>query len=322
MRFPKASRDWMMRWEDPAIYPWFQRTVTTLHSFTAPRWRRTLLALASAAFLLGVIYYSRQISAPWSEIGWGWLVVSAVVGVPLTIITNAVEFQLSARLVNDKISGPRAVKIAVFSDAANFLPLPGGALVRVQALHRRGHRYRDATLSTTTLGVAWIGTASLITGSTLLVARYPAFGAACIAVGLVILGFAWLLMASQRPRGSRIRFSFAVLGLEVASLSVAGLRAYVTLLALSGTASVPAAILLTFAGVSASAVAIVPAGLGLRELLSAGLFTLLGLPAATGFLASAIDRLLGLSLQAPMALCLAATNRKDVLAESDEMHGR
>lgn len=299
--------------ESPGVL--LERAVAALSSFPPPGWRRPLLAGAAITFLVGGTYFTARLDTDWSALGWRWLVLASVVGVPLTVVANALEFQLSSRLLGGRIHFSRSAKIAVLATAANLLPLPGGALVRVQALKQSGHGYSRATYATAILAGSWVGVATLLTGILLLLFGFLPTGAlwTVFGVGLLVLA---ATLAGRRIEAHRLRFTLAVLGVELLSVSVAGFRLLFVLVALGEAASLPAAALLAFAGVAAAAVGIFPGGLGLREVLSATLVPITGIAAATGFIASAIDRVLGLMVHAPLALYYASK-----LADDPDTHG-
>ncbi|NRD90096.1 hypothetical protein C8024_12460 [Sphingopyxis sp. BSNA05] len=82
-------------------------------------------------------------------------------------------------------------------------------------------------------------------------------------------------------------------------------RLYLCLLALNVPAEFGQASVLTVSGFVGSSFSIVPAGLGIREGVSALLGPLVGLTAAAAFLASAANRIIGLIVSAPIAGLLA-----------------
>jgi len=70
------------------------------------------------------------------------------------------------------------------------------------------------------------------------------------------------------------------------------------------------AMVLPVAVVLASAIGFFPAGLGAREVIAAGLAGLVGDTAASGALASGLDRLVSLPVMALIALALALTGHR------------
>ena len=281
--------------------PWAQRLFGRLAEFPPPEWRRPLLVVATALFLGGAVYSALRIDTDWSSLRWHWLLVASVVGVPVTVLANALEFKASGHIVGIRVPLSEAIQVAVLAVAANLLPIPGGALVRVQALRQAGKRYRTATLATLLIAGVWIGVATLLTGLLLLAFGVRIGGLVWTAGGAAALAVAVTLAAVRLPRGSRMPFIGAILAIEVLSVVTAGFRIYLAMLALGVEATFAASALLTFAGVVASVVGIFPGGLGLRELLGASLIPLVGLSASVGFMATAIDRILGLAVHAPLA---------------------
>jgi uncharacterized membrane protein YbhN (UPF0104 family) len=78
------------------------------------------------------------------------------------------------------------------------------------------------------------------------------------------------------------------------------------------------ALALSLAGSLGSAVGFLPAGLGVREVLAAGIGPLVGLPAAVSLVATAVDRVLGLVVLAAIAAVLVATGAGTDLPEVED----
>jgi uncharacterized membrane protein YbhN (UPF0104 family) len=90
--------------------------------------------------------------------------------------------------------------------------------------------------------------------------------------------------------------SSQLLVVEAASILVKAARLYVILHALHYQVGMDQAMALTMAAVVSTASGFFPGGLGATELLSAAVSPLVGIPAAVGLLAAAIDRLIQLTL--------------------------
>lgn len=277
------------------------RIAELLSRFPPPRLRQPLLAVAAAVFVLGGTLAARRLDLAWEELGWVWLVLASIVGVPLAILANTMEFQLSGRVIGARIGLTAALKVSVLSSAANLLPIPGAAVVRIQALRQGGQPYSRATFTTALMGAAWVGVAASAAGALLVARGIFVHGAVWAAAGASLLVVSFLVAARRLPHGRRVQFTLAVIGVEALSVVVSAFRLYVVLLAMDEQATITAATLLALAGVLASAVGIFPGGLGLRELLSALLLPVAGGAAAAGFLASAVDRIVGLAVHAPLA---------------------
>jgi uncharacterized membrane protein YbhN (UPF0104 family) len=98
----------------------------------------------------------------------------------------------------------------------------------------------------------------------------------------------------------------ATIGLvECSSIAVSTARLWFVIHALGHQPRVTAAVVLTLAGIIASASGILRGGLGLRELLAGAFAPLVGLPISLGFLAAAIDRIIGIIGHVPLAIVLS-----------------
>lgn len=281
------------------------RAVRALSGFPPPRLRRPLLGLAACVFLIGSVVAVDRLHLAWSDVGWRWIVLASALGVPLTIVGKTVEFQLSGRIIGAEFDFPTALRVSVLSTAANLLPIPGSVLVRIQALRQAGNRYSRATFATAVMGFAWVGVAATAAGGFLIAFGLLITGLGWGLTGLALLGVTFSLANTRLRSGTRIRFTAMVIGVETLQVCVGALRLYLVLLALGEPASLTAASLLTLASVLASAAGVFPGGLGLRELLATILIPLAGMAAAAGFLASAVDRIVGLAVHAPLAAAYA-----------------
>ena len=97
--------------------------------------------------------------------------------------------------------------------------------------------------------------------------------------------------------------------LELVGVALSAARVFCIIAALGFDASWTAGAMLSSAGVVATAAGLFPGGLGLRELLSAGLSPIVGLTAATGAVISAIDRVLNLVVLALASLVVLVADR-------------
>ncbi|MGI8574510.1 MAG: hypothetical protein ACR2MA_04030 [Egibacteraceae bacterium] len=284
----------------------FLDTALGLRSFGSrdPWVRRALMVVASFAFVLGGFWFARRLQLDPDDVAWPLIGVAALLGVPLTALVNAWEYRVSATLVGQRVPLGEALRISVLGTAANLLPLPGSTLVRIRALRQRGTGYRAAAVVTAALGLVWIGVAAglvslllLLTGGGIAVAAIFGLGA----LGGLGLGALLLRRSSSVPL-SLVR---AVL-VELAIVAVSALRLALILAALRSEAVLGGAVVLTLSAALAAAAGIFPGGLGLRELVSALLAPVVGLSPAFGFVASALNRVLGILVHAPLAAWLAA----------------
>lgn len=288
--------------------------------FPSPQARLRLLVVAGIVFVVGGVGAARGLAVDPTTLGWSAVAVVAVVGVPLTMVLNGLEYVVSARVVGHRVPLATAMQVAVLSTAANLLPIPGAALVRMQALRQMGAQYRRAASSTLLVALVWLGVSALLAAGLLLPGRsalaWPlmAGGAAALAAG------GTLLWVEVRTPARWCRLGAQIVAVELGAVAVTAGRLYLVLSALRVDASPGDAFVLALAAVLASALGVFPGGLGLRELLAAGLAPVVGLAASAGFLATALDRVVGLLASAPIAvpLVLHARARERTLAGSRE----
>jgi hypothetical protein len=190
----------------------------------------------------------------------------------------------------------------IVATAANILPLPGGALVRVHALRAAGATLPQSTVVTLMAALLWVATAVGVAGIAAL-SWSPLVGA--IAIGLALAGAA---VTAVVVRATTSRWSLPALGglalVEAVTTLIHAARLYLVLLALGVTAGVTQALVLGAGAPLASAAGVFPSGLGLAELLSALLAPVVDLPAAAGFAVAALARVVGLLATVPAALLL------------------
>lgn len=276
----------------------------------SPRDQRRLLLVAVLAFLIVTFVAAR--SVPTLDVGdrWPLLVVLGVVGVPLSMLVNALEYIVSGRIVGSRVPLGDALRVTVLAMAANLLPLPGSMVVRTTALHGLGSGARRAATATAVVGLAWVGATGLIAGGLALVGVGPIFGGSVTAVGVVVTALSLSLLRAGVPRSRFLALGGALLLTECVTVVLGAVRFWLVLVALGFPAGLSQAAALVIAGVAAAATGIFPGGLGLRELLAGIISPLVGLPAALGLLATAVNRLVEYAVLLPVSLVLALRRRQ------------
>lgn len=286
---------------------------------TASRWilqhrtpggasRVYLLLLALAIFVVGGWIALRRAQVDFAELDFGALAVLAVVGVPLTIAGKALEYRLSARVVGIFPSIGESLRVSIYSTAANLLPLPGSVVVRVGALKLSGARTKTAVGTTAYVGVVWLGVASLLAGLASL--GRPVVGTVLLGGGVAGLTVAGLFLRRVVAQGGlRRRLMAATIGIEAASISAAAFRIALALRALGVTGGASQGFVLALSGALASSLGVFPGGLGIRELVAAGLGPLVNVAPAAAYLAAAVDRTIGIFVHGAIALVLSVRFR-------------
>lgn len=276
---------------------------------------RAVLVGAVLVFAVAFAFGLRAVPGDTLQLTAWPLVVLALVAVPLANLANGVEYAIAARIGGNAVPVGEALEVSVLSSAANLLPLPGAALIRVRAMRRSGSSYRRALAVTVAVGGTWLATSLVLAGG-LLALRRPE-GVEDVAVAAVLggglVGVALSVAGVRRlaPRGMARTLAPALLAAEVLAVAVAALRYLLVLGALGLDVTIVQAVALTVATVLASALGFVPGGLGLREGLAGVIAGLVGLPVATGVLAAAVDRLVGLPVLALLSAGIVARGRSD-----------
>lgn len=283
-----------------------QRVAQILSRRPSPKVERVLIGLAFLAFVAAAIIAFRQLPSISTQIRWGILIGGGLVGVLATLATNAAEYVLMGSLLGHSIRWGEAIRISVLSSAANLMPIPGGVLVRTHALRLLGSTYRRSLASTMVVGTGWLGVTALLAGASQVLFSNARFGAILLVGAVPVLAIS--LIATKALTGN-LSSASGVFIVESLSVAATAFRLWVVLAGLGITAAVPVAIALSLATVLASAVAVFPGGLGLREFISAGIAPMVGLAAVGGLAASVVDRILGLVFNSVLGGILLMKNR-------------
>ena len=233
------------------------------------------------------------------------------------MFVRGAEFTLSARLMGRRVALGTATRVAVLSSAANVLPIPGATVVKVQSLRRIGVGYGAGVSVTLAISFVWVGVSAVVAGA-LVLTTYDRNG---LGIGLTVAGVALLAGAVVLARTQPLRLSLGgayarMIVLELIGVGMSSARVLCIIAALGFKASWTAGAILSSAGVVATAAGLFPGGVGLRELLSAGVAPAVGLAAAVGTIISAIDRVLNLVVLAlAAAVVLVADHRFPALNE-------
>lgn len=255
-----------------------------------PGLRRAALFAAIATFAIGLVVSIRQLPEGLGILGPRFLALVALVGVPTAIALNAVETRLAATLVGASFAWSQSLRIGLLSSAANMLPLPGGALVRVAALKGAGASLLRSSVTTTLTAAIWLGLALLYAGLLVLPAN-PMAASLLLTFGTIAtVAFCAALFRACRS----MKLVAIVIFVRSAAIGVGVLRMYWVLIALGVAVTYRDVGLFAVADVAGSAVSIVPAGLGISEAIAAALAPLIQVPAAAAFLAVGLNRVIAL----------------------------
>lgn len=253
-----------------------------------------MLAAAFVLFVVGSIFAVRGLPDVEQEPRWELLAVVALVGVPLALALNAAEYQVTAAIVAGRVPFAAALRVGVLATAANLLPVPGAVLVRAHAMRGLGASYGKIALATGAVGLCFVGVPCLAASGLLAASGQPVFAALLAAAGVLLLAVALALLTVELGSRTGVRLVLAAAARAAGAVLVKAGRVYLILIALGYEAGATEALTLTIGAVIATALGFVPAGLGVAEGLSAALSPLVGLSAAVGFVATAVDRLISM----------------------------
>lgn len=272
-----------------------------------PAVKRTLLALAAAFLVAGLVVSLRQYPDILINLRWGPILLLALVAVPFNILVNATEFVLIADMTNRKIPFWSATETTVLVTVANMLPIPSGAIVRVVALKAAGAGYGKGTVATLLAALVWLAVSLVYAGIWVALWAPEALGLSFVAAGSVLLAACVLIVRQQR---FAVSASVRVVLVRLALVALDGFRIYLCFLALNIDATFVQASAFSVASAAGSAVSLIPGGLGVREGIMAALAPVMGLAAAIGFLASALNRMVDMPVMVPLAAVLSLRARR------------
>jgi hypothetical protein len=302
----------------PATTGW-RRVVAALKRVRspAPQVRAVLLVVAVVAVGVGLAYAVRALDVRPDQLRWGPLVVAALVVSPLTLAANAAELRLAAAVVappGRTMPWGTAGRTVVAATVANLLPLPAGALLRVEAVRRVGVGVAPATGTNLVAAGLWVAAGMGIAGVAALTSR-PAAG--LLGIGLAVVAVAVSVVLAHRigTPGWR-RPTAALVALELGTALLHGARLWLVLVALGVPATLRQALVLGAAAPLAAAAGVFPSGLGLAEGLTALLAPVAALPAAAGFLATALGRVVGLTATGVVAFAFGAGAVREAVSDA------
>ncbi|SDX79324.1 hypothetical protein SAMN05444358_111111 [Ruegeria halocynthiae] len=276
-----------------------------------PLWKRLLLILAAFGFAIGVYVSIRAKPELVSDLNYIPLLILVVFGIPITVALNTEEFRLSGQLIGREFSRISALEITIVASVANMLPIPGGTMVRIGALKAKGANLKEGTAATFLISFLWVGVAFLYSGVWLLVIEGE--GTDRKGLGLIFCLFGLLLLIVVAAVGIHVfkkhatvvRLALVKIGLVLIDAT----RIFLCFRVLGVDGTFGQASVLTVSSVVGASISIVPAGLGIREGTAALLSPLVALAAAAGYLATSLNRIVGLMVLAPIAVCLGLRSK-------------
>ena len=214
------------------------RSRAILIKLRQPRAQKAILWLVVALLAISVFLAIRNLPQDLGLKHPAYLLGVGLLGVPIMIIANVLETRASARYLGMNFSWYKCLHISVIASAANILPLPGGAMVRVATLHAAGVKLASAGGITTAIAFMWLGLSLTYAAPWMIIESLYWLGIPVLLLGGSFLVFSvfWITRLSGNATaaaellcikfigifGTLVRLACALLALNV-SFSFAGL---------------------------------------------------------------------------------------------------
>jgi uncharacterized membrane protein YbhN (UPF0104 family) len=226
----------------------------------------------------------------------------------LTFVVNVARTHTHSKILGARLAIADTARMSLFGSALNMLPLiiPAGLYMRMSNFIRHGGKTRHVAgvlVTTYLLSLA----SSLVIG----LGMIRSAAAADLGVALAIVVAGYLLVAALFVKLSGMRYAITIALLEVCAVAVDAARIYLCFQVLGFGVDIAQAAVLTVSAILGSAVSIVPAGLGIRELVGAGISPLIGVAPEQTYLAIALNRIFGIAFFAGLAGIVLWWSRDD-----------
>jgi hypothetical protein len=252
------------------------------------RYRRTIILVAAAAFLIGMAISLAELAPAWDRMRLWPLLLICLAGVPASLILNAVELQLCAKAVDRSLGIRRALVFTTTGTISNLLPVPASVVIRGSALVAAGAGLREAGAILALAALMWLALALAVTGFSLAFTTWIGV----VVAGLGTVGTLGLAFWINRRSSASIAFGFVLV--RACLLVVLVARLWLAFLAIDVPVTVLEAAYYAVAGIAGTVVTVVPAGLGVSEGFAALMAGVIGASASAAFLALGVNRVVGL----------------------------
>lgn len=293
-----------------------QAIVTSLHQYKPdflkhPLVRQWSMAI-SIATLLGGIFLSVYAEPKLADnIHPLPCLIILLLLAPITHILRIIEFQIHAKLQGKSLSFLEALETITLASTTDLLPLPGGILVKISRLRSLDISWKDSSTMTLLTAFIWLGAAIMCCGIVMLLTYnvfFLALGISLFGILMTITCLYSLISLYKAPL-----YAFIIFGLKLMTVLLLGLRLVICFTAFDSTISYTDALILATSKPASGLLFFLPTNIGVAEGMAAGIgHFILGLNAATTFLATLLNLALGLFTLTIMAsIALLYTRNKD-----------
>lgn len=246
-----------------------------------------MLVIALAIFLSGTALSIDRLALNASDLVMAPLVMLAFGIVPVAIAYSSINMMLMGKAVGAPIGFVEGLRISVFAQVAELLPIPGGAIVRTAALMNRGAGTLRSTGLVLAFALLWVSVAAVGGGVALLDTGIAGQSLLMLGLAGAISICVWLI----NRYGWQIAFSALVL--RIMGIALVSVRTVLAFAAIGMALGWSDSLAFAFGIILGSAASIVPAGLGIGEGISALLAVPLAVAPEAAFLAVGLARLVG-----------------------------
>ena len=250
--------------------------------------RNLLLFLALILFVGGTMISVQSLELTWSKLRWSAIFTLLFLLVPISLIYGAVNMMVLARSAGLRLSFATSLRISSFAQLAEFLPVPGGAIVRGGFMMQHGVQAKSAFMHVVVNALLWVLLSAAAAG--IAISAFSPIGFFLVTLG----GIGAAACAIWIWRVSHIGLALAAFGVRIFGLLLVGLRVFAAFTALNFSMSLLGVYPFAFASIMGSASSLAPGGLGVSEALSAVIATAIEVSPSAAFLAVGIDRICGL----------------------------
>lgn len=282
--------------DDIQLTAWANRLRTSVSAFGA-RYRVPILLTAALVFVVCMAWSVQALGLSLRALRW-WPIAAVAALVPVSIWFNAIELQLCARAAGGRMSMPSALGHSTTATISNILPIPASIVVRGNALVQSGASLATSGKIILAAGLLWFFIATAISAFAIL--RPPA--GALLGSGFLAAAFVICVWIARR---SSVGVAAAFALIRAALLGIMIVRLYFCFAAINAPLPISETAVYALASILGSAVAVVPAGIGVAEGIGALIATASGGSPAAAFLSLGFNRVVGLVGSALVAFWFA-----------------
>ena len=233
------------------------------------------------------------------------LLLNLALGAPVALAVTAIGLMVNGRILGARIGFRGAFRISSVATFSSLLPVPAATLIHAGAL-----TYHGATIGVS-VWIVLIGHLTIIGLLACIIAVALAGNIPFVAVLLLVGGISMLSFSLfavvQRTSGLSLPIAFVLQ--KLFRIFVIVLRLELSFRILGADVSVIQAAVLTAALIFGASISVVPAGLGISEMLAAGLAAFIAVHPASAFLATAINRITTLAMAGFLSLALRSKRK-------------